>query len=784
MKVVIFSMLMSFVVAVAQASTYYVAMSGDDGADGSESTPFATFAKAVSCCGNGDCVVLGKGTHDVSAEATLDCEITVRGATGVPEDVILKMNGEHRHFTLNNANAKIESITLVDGHVNGNQLDGGSVYIDTNGGVVSNCVFNGCQAKGGWGQCGGAVAIYGANGLVTHCVITNCTITDTGNASYDRYGTGMGVFMTAGNLRNCLIAGNYVTTTSTTRNRGGAVYLLGGTMDNCTVTGNRHDYCSGVRTSGKTAKVRNCIIAGNTVSALDATGYGDVWNGEPSDFVKCAAPVLINGSCSQIQSPMKNPEAGDYRPTGAAVDAGDRLDWMTEEATDLAGNPRVAGALPDLGCYETRESLARIVPSDTTGAGSLDVVFAVTPASSCTDGVTCYWDWNGDGSYEEESAGTVTKSFAVGRWRIGVKVVDNATKASEVLDSIAIHVAPVIICVSPTSLAPAVPYGSWDTAAATLPEALLEAEKGSTVVLSAEEHEIFLEYEITKSITIAGATGCPGDVVLHMRGAGRHFTLKDEGAVLASFTLSGGNFSGNAQSGGSVSLPAGGTVSNCIFTACKADGVWGESGGAVSMQGEKALITHCVFTNCTLTMSGNGSDDNYGSGIAVYMTAGSLRNCLFVDNSVTGSNVRNRGGVIYAIGGNVDNCTVTRNHHPWCSGIRAKQNAKVRNCLVVGNTSDNGEEMAVCLGTASCYDHCLGDADIAGWTCASASAVFRSFERGSYAIGYSSPARNVGVPLGWMTGATDLAGNKRVAGKLPDVGCYENQGGGMILLIK
>ena len=30
-----------------------------------------------------------------------------------------------------------------------------------------------------------------------------------------------------------------------------------------------------------------------------------------------------------------------------------KLDWMTDEATDIIGNPRVFGGMPDMGCYES-----------------------------------------------------------------------------------------------------------------------------------------------------------------------------------------------------------------------------------------------------------------------------------------------------------------------------------------------------------------------------------------------------------------------------------------------
>ena len=46
--------------------------------------------------------------------------------------------------------------------------------------------------------------------------------------------------------------------------------------------------------------------------------------------------------------------SGDYRlkRTSPLRNAGQRLDWMTEGALDLAGQGRVNGENPDIGCYE------------------------------------------------------------------------------------------------------------------------------------------------------------------------------------------------------------------------------------------------------------------------------------------------------------------------------------------------------------------------------------------------------------------------------------------------
>ena len=64
---------------------------------------------------------------------------------------------------------------------------------------------------------------------------------------------------------------------------------------------------------------------------------------------------------------FRNAAKGDYslKRRTPHRDKGTRLDWMTAETMDLAGNPRVAtdgkplaedaAALPDLGCYENQE---------------------------------------------------------------------------------------------------------------------------------------------------------------------------------------------------------------------------------------------------------------------------------------------------------------------------------------------------------------------------------------------------------------------------------------------
>jgi len=74
--------------------------------------------------------------------------------------------------------------------------------------------------------------------------------------------------------------------------------------------------------------------------------------------------ILANG---EVVVQFKDAANGDYtlRRSSPHRDAGTKLGWMTVDATDLAGNPRVVtngktlaenpDALPDLGAYEQQE---------------------------------------------------------------------------------------------------------------------------------------------------------------------------------------------------------------------------------------------------------------------------------------------------------------------------------------------------------------------------------------------------------------------------------------------
>ena len=65
--------------------------------------------------------------------------------------------------------------------------------------------------------------------------------------------------------------------------------------------------------------------------------------------------TLASRGCIVGDNPKFNDAVhGDYtlRRASKARNAGLLLDWMTETATDLAGNPRVRDGAVSIGCYE------------------------------------------------------------------------------------------------------------------------------------------------------------------------------------------------------------------------------------------------------------------------------------------------------------------------------------------------------------------------------------------------------------------------------------------------
>ena len=224
------------------------------------------------------------------------------------------------------------------------------------GGTLRYCIITNNVATVGT-EGGGGVTVGSANGLVESCLIA-------GNQAQRYGGGGLDVRLGAV-IRNCLIYGNWSFGwgDGNTQTGVGGIKMRGGTVESCTIVGN-YSTCGtgagGMATTAGSSTVRNSIVYFNQglYGAAD-----DIKSGFSSASYSNVVGVLVASVTGTTADPlfMENGVGvgsgyipGDYRlqPESPARDNGILQDWMTPEAVDFAGNPRVVNDAVDIGAYE------------------------------------------------------------------------------------------------------------------------------------------------------------------------------------------------------------------------------------------------------------------------------------------------------------------------------------------------------------------------------------------------------------------------------------------------
>lgn len=260
------------------AKTIYVAEDGnDDTGDGTAENPYATPKKGVAeaKAETDDVVLLKNGTYTTTSHIVLDKKITLRGESrdGVTVKNTAARSGTARVIKLSKAGARVETMTIRDGKVSGswcNEADVGGNINMTAAGVISNCVIAAGQpaSKAGTlsdGDRGGG-NIFATAGTITHCIIKD-SVTASGSKGG---GICIGGSVT---VDTCLIMNN------TVGNWGGGIAVMntsGAKIQNCTIVGNKAQKGGGIYTSHAGTVIKNCIIAGNIVTA-DTTAGAPNW---------------------------------------------------------------------------------------------------------------------------------------------------------------------------------------------------------------------------------------------------------------------------------------------------------------------------------------------------------------------------------------------------------------------------------------------------------------------------------------------------------------------------
>ena len=310
---------------------------------------------------------------------------------------------------------------------------------------------------------------------------------------------------------------------------------------------------------------------------------------------------------------------------------------------------------------------------------------------------------------------------------------------------------------------------------------------------------------VTNAIRVVGCDEDPSRVVVSNAstetGYGKNhrlFWLEDANALLSGMTLENGFVNIADGKGGGGVYAAAGVVSNCVVRNCSISMTSAANafGGGVFLEGENALLTHCIVSNCSANTKFADWVKVGASG--VYVAPGRVENCLVVDCRdpiEKPTNAKMVGGItLNAAGARAVNCTVVGCRGSHTGGILANNaSALVRNCVAFDCEKRImvDEEMSVSTvpfgGLAALFEHCASDAaetyDANESILSIATDAFRSYANGDYTPKAGGPLVGKGANYEGMA-SVDLAGKKRLNGKYIDIGCYESQSTPMIILVR
>ncbi len=623
-----------------------------------------------------------------------------------------------------------------------------AVYIT--GGTFSNCVVrgmidnnrNGSQAQNG--QSFAAIKIAGANALVTYSRFVG-----NGLKNSARYGT---VILSAGTMRNCLVADNVVQSY-------GAVSLSGsGRMESCTVAGN-------VRNNASASGLSLHMTGGTAVNNL----FADAEAGDASVIVTGGTlatnllPVALTGSGGTrignlVGKPFFIDEAnGDYSPgvSSPAVDAASIFPWMAG-AADIRGAARTKGEGPDIGAFEApygpddpiacgisvSHNLFRADAADTT------VVFRADVAGAGAATATCAWYL--DGAATPDATGrTFTKSdFAPGFHSVRLVVTPEMGASATASLEKCVFIYPATIYIDSSCATPVEPFATPATAALSFDsvfswltgggEALpafgaTEADAIDVRVRNGSGPYPVHGIYVTLPVRIVADDGCSPVLDFQSKTDGIYlqnalavldgFAIKNVrahaveiyfGAAMRNCELTGQNQSGYAP----VVTLSSGVIDSCVFTNFTGSyayenyvikvgngtmrntlisDVKSQFDWMVYVDGGSAVVSNCVIRNSP--GKGTGNTDNIRNGI-LKVVNGLVTHCVVTNSGSIGAG---KEGAVAITGGTIRNCLFARNKSYVYGGV-SMTGGTLENCTLYGNsvnaaTSGSGRDINQTAGT-------------------------------------------------------------------------------------
>lgn len=314
------------------------------------------------------------------------------------------------------------------------------------------------------------------------------------------------------------------------------------------------------------------------------------------------------------------------------------------------------------------------------------------------------------------------------------------------------------------------PYSSWATAATNFADAVNAATAGDTVLL-------------TNGYYIMPGTAKLAPNGLHIKSVnGPSVTHIDRADAAGVFSFPGGK--SNTIEGlaftrcalrtdvviyGVDGLANSLTLRNCVFS----NNVSATYGSAISWYSiGQLLVENCAF------LANENRNGTYSAGAVALWSVNNdasshtLRNCLIVGSTNQCSTWDGgSAGLIatyYATNVLLENCTIMDNNSlSGYGGVGAFESANIRllNCVVWNNAGTYGSNYNAAVSATYTLSgpQFSGDGNL---------SVDPELD-GSYQPTAAAPVVNVGTNQSWMSGATDLEGNARIAYSIVDLGAYE-----------
>ncbi|MBQ3388058.1 MAG: right-handed parallel beta-helix repeat-containing protein [Thermoguttaceae bacterium] len=289
-------------------------------------------------------------------------------ASDLPGGITIDANGISRVFYVyggtDSEPTVLKGLTITGGSI---ANDGGGIYVASGTVTLEGCTVTGNHLSGsrslGAGICNRGTL------TVTNCIVSGNTTEGYGGGIFNSGTLTVTDTVITGN-QNCGIYQNQGTVTVTdskiagnSADSGGGIYHSSGTLTltNCTVSGNSAArYGGGIFTlslSPSDISIRNSVIARNTA----ANDGNEIYKNSLSAVLRACNTLSSYTDWTESENCLEydpnlplftDAENGDYTLAAGsqAINAGNN-DFVTAE-TDLAGNPRIAGGIVDLGAYE------------------------------------------------------------------------------------------------------------------------------------------------------------------------------------------------------------------------------------------------------------------------------------------------------------------------------------------------------------------------------------------------------------------------------------------------